>query len=289
MAPSLQNIIAQKLNIPPGALEIHPIGGGSINQTFRLTTLGQNLFCKINSVSRFPQLFQKEAKALRFLALQNNLKTPQVLHYIETDAYQVLIMEWIDSGPTTERFWKAFGCQLAALHSITNNNFGWEEDNYMGSVVQHNKWTADWPSFFSSQRLLPLAKQCLRQKLLATTHITALEKVCDKLGNIFNPADRPALLHGDLWSGNFMCSSKEEPVLIDPAIYFGHPSVDLAMTTLFGGSDKAFYEAYQYHSPFPSNYQEQWSVCNLYPLLIHLLLFDSSYRPQIEQIVRKFI
>jgi fructosamine-3-kinase len=268
-------------------LQFQPIGGGCINQTGRLTATGKNFFCKINIASKFPQLFQKEGKALRYLSKQKVIKTPEVLDCIETGTEQVLILEWINSGPTTRQFWKSFGRQLAALHSISNSQFGWEEDNYMGSVEQSNQWIEDWSSFFTTQRLMPLAQKCLQQHLLTNKHLVQLEKVCERLNNIFEP-EAPALLHGDLWSGNFMCSENEEPVLIDPAIYFGHRSIDLAMTTLFGGFDETFYEAYHYYFPLPRNYQQQWEVCNLFPLLIHLLLFGSSYRPQIERILHKF-
>jgi fructosamine-3-kinase len=157
----------------------------------------------------------------------------------------------------------------------------------MGSVVQPNHWSDDWITFFGNQRLMSLGKQCLQFGLLTNKHLSQLEKVCDGLNQIFEP-EAPALLHGDLWSGNFMCSEKEEPVLIDPAIYFGHRSMDLAMTTLFGGFDKVFYETYHYHYPLPQNYQQQWEICNLYPLLIHLRLFGSSYLPQIERTLNKF-
>ncbi len=268
-------------------MQFQRVGGGSINQTGRLTANDKNFFCKINIASKFPHLFQKEERALRHLLKQKVIKIPEVLHCIETGTEQVLILEWINEGSTSHQFWANFGHQLAALHSISNSQFGWEEDNYMGSVEQPNQWIADWSTFFTTQRLMPLAQKCLQQHLLTSKHLAQLEKVCEKLNDIFEP-EAPALLHGDLWSGNYMCSENGEPVLIDPAIYFGHRSVDLAMTMLFGGFDKTFYEAYHYYFPLPNNYQQQWEVCNLYPLLIHLLLFGSGYRPQIEKTLNKF-
>jgi fructosamine-3-kinase len=96
------------------------------------------------------------------------------------------------------------------------------------------------------------------------------------------------LLHGDLWSGNFMCDTNAQPVLIDPAVYYGHPAVDQGMSTLFGGFAPAFYDAYLFHAPQPAHYRQQWEVCNLYPLLIHLYLFRTGYLPQIENILQKF-
>jgi fructosamine-3-kinase len=123
--------------------------------------------------------------------------------------------------------------------------------------------------------------------LLQARHLNAFENLYQQLKNIFDH-EQPALLHGDLWSGNFMCDQDSEPVLIDPAVYFGHRSMDLGMTTLFGGFDKSFYETYSYHLPFPNNYSEQWDICNLYPLLIHLNLFGVGYLGQIERILQSY-
>jgi protein-ribulosamine 3-kinase len=136
--------------------------------------------------------------------------------------------------------------------------------------------------------LQPLVDQCLSQKLLSSKHQTQFEQLYKQLSSVFNDQQKPSLLHGDLWSGNFMCNQNAEPVLIDTAVYFGHPSIDLAMTTLFGGFRSGFYEAYHYHSSFPSNYKEQWEICNLYPLLIHLVLFGRSYLSQIETILARY-
>jgi len=107
------------------------------------------------------------------------------------------------------------------------------------------------------------------------------------LSNIF-ATEPPALLHGDLWSGNYLCSATGQPVLIDPAVYYGHRNMDMAMTTLFGGFDALFYESYHYHFPLPANYRQQWEVCNLYPLLIHLNLFGKSYLANILNTIRQY-
>lgn len=267
---------------------MQPVGGGSINETYKLLTdAGEVFFCKINSAANFPQLFSKEAAGLRLIAEQGIIKTPGVVHRLETEDRQLLILEWINTGQRTENFWKTFGTQLAQLHRVSAAQFGLAEDNYMGSVVQTNKQTEDWINFFRTQRLQPLVKKCFDSGLLATKHLRSFENLYQRLPQIFEP-ELSALLHGDLWSGNFICNEKEEPVLIDPAVYFGHRSVDLGMTTLFGGFRTPFYEAYHHHFPLPKNYEEQWAVCNLYPLLIHLFLFGSGYLPQIENILNAF-
>jgi len=200
---------------------------------------------------------------------------------------QLLILAWIQSGEKNNLFWKKFGEQLAALHYCSSDYFGLEYDNYMGSVPQLNTKQSRWVDFFIHQRLQPLVEKCLEKKLLYAEHISLFEKLYTQLPNIFN-SEPPALLHGDLWSGNYMCNAASEPVLIDPAIYYGHRSVDLGMTTLFGGFRPAFYEAYHYYHPFPKNYTEQWEISNLYPLLIHLLLFGTGYLSPINKTLKAF-
>ena len=289
---SIQSSIQQKLKelFSNNTNEIHfgSVGGGCINETYRISFDDRQFFCKINSATKFPHLFEKEANGLKLIAKQNIIKVPAVINCFETAGQQVLLLEWINEGERTESFWKKFGEQLAALHSVSNERFGLNEDNYMGSIPQFNQPTANWVDFFIQQRLQPLTQQCLSLQLLSSRHQSQFENLYKQLPSIFNRAQKPSLLHGDLWSGNFMCNENEEPVLIDTAVYFGHPSIDLGMTTLFGGFRSGFYEAYNYHSPFPPDYKEQWEVCNLYPLLIHLLLFGRSYLSQIERTLHNY-
>ena len=289
---SLQTTIQQKLqNDFPGPIShinLIAVGGGSINQTYRLSLGNHNFFCKVNSASKFPHLFLKERSGIELIKKQGCIKVPDVMDCFEAEGRQVLLMEWISTGERTENFWKKFGEQLAALHRVSNSYFGLNEDNYMGSVHQSNQPSDSWIGFFYGQRLQPLLHKCTAKKLLSAKHRQQFENLYPQLPAIFDKKQKPALVHGDLWSGNYMCNERSEPVLIDPAVCFGHPAADLGMTTLFGGFRPAFYEAYHYHSPFPPNYKEQWQVCNLYPLLIHLYLFGGSYLPQIEQTLHKF-
>jgi fructosamine-3-kinase len=293
MQPSLiiQSVIRQKLEnqfTDLHSLQFQPVGGGSINETYRLSFANHSFFCKINSASRFPHLFEKEKNGLQLLARQAVIKTPGVIDCFETEDVQVLLLEWIYPGERTEDFWKRFGEQLAALHRVSNDGFGLYEDNYMGSVPQGNQFSASWVDFFIGRRLEPLLKACTDKKLLEQRHHQQFGRLYRLLPSIFDGKPPPCLVHGDLWSGNFMCNQASEPVLIDPAVYYGHSSVDLGMSTLFGGFRPAFYEAYHYHAPFPKNYGEQWQVSNLYPLLVHLYLFGSSYLSQIAQTLDRF-
>lgn len=269
------------------SLKFTPVGGGSINDTYRVDAGNNRYFCKINSHSKFPGLFESERQGLELLKAQNVIRIPAVIGSTVAEDSQVLVLEWIEQGMRTANFWKLFGEQLAALHAVQEESFGLETDNYMGALVQYNQPYKDWNEFFIHRRLDPQIKLALDAGLLSKQEAHQFENLYQKLPGIFPPT-QPSLLHGDLWSGNFLCDDKGRPVLIDPAVYYGHPAIDLAMTTLFGGFDKAFYESYNHFVPFPPNYPEQWEVCNLYPLLIHLNLFGESYKSAILHTIRRY-
>jgi protein-ribulosamine 3-kinase len=264
------------------------VGGGSINETYKVKVNNNtNFFLKLNSNLRFSKLFEKEKNGLEFLSKQNCFLAPYVILYETNGNYQLLLLEWIEPGTRNNDFWKKFGEQLAQLHHINNEHFGFYEDNYMGSLPQENTFAPTWIDFFINQRLEPQIRLAVDKHLLQKNHITSFEKLFKKLGSVFN-VEKPSLLHGDLWSGNFMCNERSLPVLIDPAVYFGHRSIDLGMTTLFGGFDKVLYDSYNYHFPLPANHIDQWEVCNLYPLLIHLNLFGGGYLHEISGILKRF-
>lgn len=270
---------------------LHPrdfatVGGGSINNVYSITQEGRKRFCcKVNSASKFPQLFAWEKQGL--LQLQPYFPVPEVLGTGECAGLQYLLLEWIEQDRTTPAFWKNFGAALAHMHSIKAPLFGAGHNNYMGAVPQENTASNNWGDFFANRRLMPLARKCAQASLLNTSDLHLLENTLPFISSLFANAV-PSLVHGDLWSGNFLCGKNGKPYLIDPAVYYGHPAVDLGMTTMFGGFDPLFYEAYHYHAPLPSQHQEQWAICNLYPLLIHLLLFGAAYLSTIRKTLQRF-
>lgn len=286
--PIIYKKIKERFPLPKNEIHLNSIGGGSINETYRIRLGEHEFFCKVNSASKFPHLFEKETNGLKLIAQQNIIQVPEIIDCFEANGKQVLLLKWINEGERTENFWEKLGEQLVGLHQVSHEYFGLNEDNYMGSIPQINLPAKNWIDFFVHQRLQPLTNQCVAQQLLSPQHQASFENLYKQLPSIFGQEQKPSLLHGDLWNGNFMCNQNSEPVLIDAAVYFGHPSMDLGMTDLFGGFDSAFYKAYRYHSPFPSNYKEQWQVCNLYPLLIHLYLFGKSYLSQIEHTLNRF-
>jgi len=259
-----------------GPLQVRAVGGGSINNAYLITTSKrQHWFCKINDAGRFPDLFVLERQGLALVEATATIRVPKVIACEMIAGKQVLVLEWIEEGLRSDSFWTAFGRQLAQLHQVTGSFFGLDTHNYMGSLPQSNTPSPDWVEFFRDQRLQPQLKLAMDKGHLGAREIQQFEGLYKALDTIFEK-EPPSLLHGDLWSGNFLCDGQEQPVLIDPAVYYGHRSMDLAMTTLFGGFERPFYEAYAWHHPFPPNYQHQWDICNLYPLLIHLNLFGKS-------------
>ncbi len=289
MTGGLPEIILQKLTtvLATKITSVQNLGGGSINQSFKLEAGHKTFFCKINSATKFPQLILKEKNGLEALASAGPLRSPGIIGQGEEGEWQYLILEYIEEGIRTSLFWEDFGRQLAAQHRHCSTRYGWEEDNYMGSVPQSNQYSADWTDFFMLQRLQPMVKRCYDHQLLEPRHLLAFDKLYRSLSAIFN--NEPAsLLHGDLWSGNFICDERSAPVLIDPAVYYGHRSMDLGMTRLFDGFDPLFYQSYNEQFPLPLGFEEQCEVCNLYPLLIHLFLFGGSYLYLIEDRLSPF-
>lgn len=279
-------VIKSSTGLPCKSFQVRPVGGGNINEAYEVVIdKSQKFFCKTNSSQKFPGLFKAEKKGLEKLQTQQLIRIPKVVACEEIDNQQILVLEWIEQGLKTSKFWKSFGEQLAALHHVSSQFFGLDENNYMGALPQYNQPWNNWCDFFIEQRLMLQVKLAIDRGLLSDD--IKFENLYRQLPNLFAP-EPPSLQHGDLWSGNFLCDDQSMPVLIDPAIYFGHRSVDLGMTTLFGGFERAFYESYHYCYPLPYNHWEQWEVCNLYPLLIHLNLFGKSYLGDILGTIQRY-
>lgn len=270
------------------AIHFNAVGGGSINDTYQaVTNAGNRFFIKINKEEKFPGLFASEKQGLALLAATGIIRVPAIMGTGKVAGYQVLILEWIEQGLKTAHFWEQFGEKLAALHQVSQEQFGLLSNNYMGSLVQYNEPMGNWCDFFIHRRLEPQIKLALDKHLLNKQEVKQFERLYRQLPTIFE-AGTPSLVHGDLWSGNFLCDEQEQPVLIDPAVYYGHNGVDLGMTTLFGEFDKVFYDSYLFQRPPAPNYREQWAICNIYPLLIHLNLFGKGYLTGILRTIERY-
>jgi len=264
------------------------IDGGSINAAYSLRYEGKDFFLKYNQAKGFPKMFELEAKGLNVLASCNKIRLPEVIGTGESGQTAFLLLEHIATDYPDKTFWEFFGEELAGLHRETNDNYGLDHDNYIGSLPQSNAPAVSWSDFFISQRLNPQLTLAAGKGMLNSKTLNDFEKLFVKLPKLF-PQEAPALLHGDLWSGNFLCDSNGKPVLIDPAVYYGHREMDLAMSKLFGGFNPRFYEAYHAAYPLETAWKERIDLCNLYPLLVHVNLFGSGYVGQLQSSLRRFV
>jgi fructosamine-3-kinase len=270
-----------------GMRRSRPLGGGSINEVFHISAETGEYCLKYNSSKAYPGMFEAEARGLSLLAASKTLTVPSVITAQSLNHYSFILMEYIDSSAKTNNFFEDFGQRLAMLHRNSADRFGLDHDNYMGSLRQSNGLHAGWAEFFISERLIPQVNLALNEGLIEPSQIKLFETLYSRLHAIL-PSEPPSLVHGDLWSGNFIVSSEGTACLIDPAAYYGNREVDLAMSTLFGGFGREFYDAYHEAFPLPPGWRQRLDILNLYPLLIHLNLFGRSYLGQILSVLERF-
>lgn len=266
---------------------VRSIGGGCINNAQKLETTAGSFFIKTNDATRYPGMFEAEAKGLEMLKSAGAIRVPDVVACGKAGSQSFIILEFIDSGARTKTFWEKFGQSLANLHRHTSHQFGFDHDNYIGSLKQINKRHDDWKSFFVEERLHKQAQLAVDNGLLSKKHIRQFESLYRKLEDLL-PKEPPALLHGDLWSGNFMTADYGEACIIDPAIYYGHREMEIAFTQLFGGFDARFYEAYHEAFPLQPGFDSRKEICNLYPLLVHVNLFGGGYAASVETLLARY-
>lgn len=285
-APLLE-ILVNHLGTSPEIFSVEEKGGGSINTAAIIRTSEGNFFAKWNSLEGRCGMFGAEEHGLRLLAEADEIRLPKPLGSKEDDSRCYLLMEYLESGDFGFDFWEIFGTRLARLHRHTNATFGLDRHNFVGSLSQVNTPADDWATFFAENRLEPQLKLAVDAGKADQQLVKKFESLYTKLGEIF-PKEAPSLLHGDLWGGNFMCTIDEEPAVYDPAVYYGHREMDLAMSRLFGGFDTAFYEAYHEEFPLEAGFEKRMDICNLYPLLVHVNLFPGSYIQSVKHIVSRY-
>ena len=263
------------------------LGGGSINETCSITTNAGDFFLKYNFADRFPHMFASEARGLEILRKSGALAIPEVIGHAEAGKFAFLLLELIIPETKIPLFWDDFAAGLAALHRTTNTKFGLDHDNYMGSLTQSNNFHDDWPGFFTQERIEKQVKLGRDSGAIPPQTAYLFERLYKLLPGIV-PAEPPALIHGDLWSGNFITGHAGKACLIDPAVHYGHRESDIAMSKLFGGFPAEFYAAYERAFPLEKGWEERVDVLNLYPLLIHVNLFGGGYLGQVNRIVQRF-
>jgi fructosamine-3-kinase len=267
------------------------IGGGSINETARLTLSdGAELFVKRNA-SRHGGLFREEARGLRALRRAARPRVPEPIAIGEDGGTQFLLLEYVPTGERGATFSAELGEQLATLHrTLRSDRCGFDRDNHIGSTPQLNGWDPDWHRFFGEMRLVPQMERARAAGYADAGMEQRLGRVVSRLSELLPHPDSggASLLHGDLWGGNVIAGPEGEPVLIDPAVYYGHREADLAMTELFGGFGSAFLRRYREVWALEPGYEDRRDLYNLYHLLNHLNLFGTGYLGSCTAILRRY-
>jgi protein-ribulosamine 3-kinase len=265
------------------------ISGGDINQAALLHCADQRqLFIKYNTAAVAAEMLSTEAKGLQVLQAAHAIRIPQIITQGQTpDGIAFLLLEYIQSGSRHPAFWQQFGTSLAALHRHSAPQFGLDHANFIGSLPQSNQWQGSWSLFYAKERLLPQMQLARTAKLLDSNDEKRLHALCQQLHSIC-PVEAPALIHGDLWSGNFLCDESGGPVLIDPAVAYAHREMDIAMSRLFGGFEAVFYWAYNEAWPLEPGFEQRVEIYQLYYLLVHVNLFGRSYVPAVRGILQRF-
>ncbi|VAW53358.1 Ribulosamine/erythrulosamine 3-kinase potentially involved in protein deglycation [hydrothermal vent metagenome] len=254
------------------------LSGGSINAAYMLSgENGQQYFVKTNQPDR-KDMFAAEVEGLVELAESNALKVPKPVCFGSSSNQSYIVMEYLFLKGLADPV--LLGEQLASMHKVTADQFGWRINNTIGATPQPNAWQSDWVEFWCKQRLgyqLELAAkngyggelQVLGEKLLLNMH------------KLFEGRNiKPSMLHGDLWGGNVAGLADGTPVIFDPAFYYGDRETDLAMTYVFGGFTADFYAAYQYAFPLDDGFEVRKVFYNIYHIINHLNLFGGGYREQ---------
>ncbi|MCA9649101.1 MAG: fructosamine kinase family protein [Myxococcales bacterium] len=254
--------------------DMRSLAGGDINDAWSLRCGGTRVFVKARRGAA-PSTFRVEAQGLRWLAEAEALRVPRVLAHGEDPPF--LALEWIEPGRPGPGFDEALGRGLAALHRAAPEGFGLSHANFIARLPQDNTPAADWPTFYWERRLRPQLRLAERAGLADAGLRRELERLAAVLPQRCGPAEPPARLHGDLWSGNLLVDEAGAPVLADPAVYGGHREIDLAMMQLFGGFSARVFEAYDEVLPLAAGWRERTPLYQLYPLLVHVNLFGGGY------------
>lgn len=261
--------------------------GGDINQAAKIQTHDGMWFAKWNRADAYPGMFAAEARGLELLSGVGEIAIPMVVGVGEEENLSMLVLEFISSAPHKPGFWRQFGQQLTRLHQHTNTTFGLDHHNYIGSLQQLNQQNTNWIAFFITCRLEEQIRLARNQKRIENNTVKLFERLFLRLDEFF-PVEPPSLLHGDLWSGNYMVNNMGDPCIIDPAVYYGHRLMDLGMTRLFGGFPAEFYEAIHETWPLESNWQQATDIANLYPLMVHVNLFGGGYLGSVHATLKRF-
>lgn len=275
--------------------DVRAVAGGCISEANRVAIRRDDgrrdvLFVKRNDAS-FLDNFRCERDGLVRLREPSVIAVPVPLAVGETNGSSWLITGWVEPGRPDDGFFARFGRELAELHRVTSGDrIGLERDNYLGAAEQSNGASESWPRFVADRRIGFQLDWAQRQGLASGGLAAACGQIIDRMEELLGGReDKTSLLHGDLWSGNYLCGDEGQPVIIDPAVYYGCREAEFGMLRLFGSCPGEFYEAYQQAFPMPSGWQRRVSVYVLYHLLNHLNLFGSGYLTQCQTLAAEIL
>tara|TARA_R110002126_G_scaffold37614_2_gene113176 strand:+ start:5212 stop:6069 length:858 start_codon:yes stop_codon:yes gene_type:complete len=258
--------------------------GGDINQAAILSLdSGDSYFLKWNN-SAPDSMFETEAKGLELLF---DTDTELIIPRVKLVGKNFLLLSLINSGSKKTSSDFDFGVELAKLHQHSSENFGLDHDNFIGKLPQSNTPHSKWADFYLSERIESQVKLGIDSGKFSKSILTKIDSLHQVAERLF-PNEPPALLHGDLWSGNYMFTKNGCASIYDPAVYYGHREMDIAMTRLFGGFSKDFYDGYNSEYPIADGFEERIELCNLYPILVHANLFGGGYVNQAIGILDKY-
>ena len=261
--------------------------GGCINDAFTLSDGTHSWFVKTNRVSLL-EMFEAEAEGLDELAASATIKVPRALCAGTAGDISFIVLEHLELGQGNILGWRQAGERLAALHRSSAAAFGWKRDNTIGAMPQHNSWQQDWTAFWRDQRLGFQLEEAARNGYRGRLQVLG-EQLLARFPALIDHDPPPSLLHGDLWGGNLGFTRAGEPVIYDPATYFGDREAELAMTELFGGFSADFYAAYREAWPIDAGYRVRKTLYNLYHVINHLNLFGGGYGAQAERMLQTLL
>ena len=279
----LKHKISAVLDDEPVSVE--PLSGGSVSAVFGVSfENGRKIVAKVDDSGN--NQLEVEAFMLRYLADHSQLPVPDVF-YSDGD---LLLLEMLPGRSSFSSLAQEHAAELLAqLHNITSSSFGFERPTLIGGVHQPNPWTENWPDFFREQRLRHMAREALASGRISSALFDRLDRFCERLGDWISSPTRPALIHGDAWTGNILAGPTEITGFLDPAVYFADPEIELAFTTLFGTFGQAFFRRYDEIRPISPGFMEvRRDIYNLYPLLVHVRLFGGSYVGAVQQTLDRF-
>lgn len=279
MWPAIAQQIATVTGVPFEIKTQRSVGGGCINQGYAIGDGTRRYFVKTNGAAQV-EMFAAEFEGLQAMRRTASIRIPEPMTYGTAGAMSYIVLEWLDLGSGDRDSGYRLGQALAAMHRYAGaNQFGWTRNNTIGSTPQMNPWTDSWAEFFAEHRIG-------YQLRLARRKGGSFPDVRDRVyAMLQDHHPQPSLVHGDLWSGNAACTTEGEPVIFDPATYWGDREVDIAMTELFGGYPTAFYQGYAAAWPLSAGYTQRKTLYNLYHILNHFNLFGGGYGAQAQRLI----